>query len=481
MYLQRTIGNQAVLRLLEQHDDDDPTRENAQADTGQSEITPLQTGESGDTAKAQRIADMQMIGHQTRQLQRKVGFEYQLTSSDVAHVAGEHQLKKGDKIGSTVKGVDPTVDVNQSEDYDLEFVSKAYDEDSEAGWKGFLDGIAWAATTTKLLSKAGRRPVSEVFAGGIDDHTIQVRGALGTVHITQGIQLDKLHKFLTEFGLRNRPISNREIHEEPGAQLADVAMETGDVAFNALEEGLDMELSGTARNEYKSLLGMIAGNMSLLGNSSGPYLKSYLKAMNRTDMGTIMKHVRERLESEIEANMPLDRDDELAELDLLDDLFVVPLSRHLNLGDKLIPTMPYNEDEDEWASSGLGEIVRMDYLDDIWDGNDQLSAKWQKVQAGQKKLESAMSEDPDEIAELDAAAASHSDAAEILESIGGYGSKTDHTGASLRPILEMRNISYVPAVSLEKWAKAFGTYMKNLNAGKETRPFYQIWQDIKDQ
>lgn len=396
-------------------------------------------------------------------IQRKIGFEYQINASDVKPVNGIKRLKKGDAIGNKEEGLEPTVDVNQSNDYDLEFVSDAFDEDKQAGWDQFTKAVRLAAVSTTALKGAGARLASTVFAGGLNDHTVEVTGAFGVLHITQGIQLDKLHHFLTGFGFRGS--KTKEVGDRP-EKLADFTQQViagAGSAMDALEKRLGFRFGGTTRGEYLSVMGLIAGNMSRLGTNYGPYLKSYFKSMNRTDLGTLVTRVRTSILQEIQDNSPSTAMSPFTAGDIK-ALMQVPLWQVLNLNESLIPRMPFNEDENDWKKSGLGDITRLQWLDGLWNGDDMLSAKWHEAQAllniGQKE--------------------EHEGASDILESVGAYGSKTDadQTGTSLRPIFEIRDIPNLPAGRLELWALALGEYIRNLNAGTETRPFYEVWQDI---
>ncbi|MBZ0288654.1 MAG: hypothetical protein K8I30_13635 [Anaerolineae bacterium] len=459
-YLQRTIGNAEVLKLL--------ARDKAQP-----------AGQTVAPRRAETHPTIRLTEHKALPIQRKIGFEFQINGSRVQPVNGVKRLKKGAAIGSKLDGVEPTVDINQSNDYDLEFVSDAFDEDNEQGWKNFIKAVERTAVTTSALAGKGTKLASEVFDGGLNDHNVRVDNTIGVVHITQGIQLDKLHHYLTGFG--NRTAKKKKTGDRP-EKLADFtqdAINQANEAITSLERREGVGFSDVARGEYASLMGLLAGNMSRLGGSAGPYLKSYFKSMNRTDISTLMNQVKTRLLTEMGEQKPTALTSAFTAGDIK-ALIQVPLWQVLNLSQKIIPIRPFNEDAEVWTASGLGEITRLEWLNALWEGNDMLSAKWQAKEAAANKLKGAMAETPGAVEEFKGKAEQHEAAAEILESVGGYGGKTDvdHTGTSLRPIFEIRDMGNVPAAQLEKWVQIFAEYMKNLNEGTETRPFYEVWAEL---
>jgi hypothetical protein len=459
-HLQRTIGNAEVLKLLGR----DKTPQKGQKVAQRRAVEPASL--------------LKITEHKALPIQRKIGFEFQINGSRVTPTNGVKRLKKGAAIGNKVDGVEPTVDINQSDDYDLEFVSDAFEEDSEQGWKNFLKAVQRTAVTTSAIAGKGTKLASAFFDGGLADHNVRVDNTIGVVHITQGIQLDKLHHYLTGFGFRNaKKTKSADNKPEKLADFTQGAIDNAKTSLKGMQDRQGFPFTEVTSGEYLSLMALIAGNMSRLAGAIGPYLKSYFKSMNRTDIATLMNRVKTQMLAEITEHTPTAATNPFTLSDIK-ALMQVPLWQVLNLSEKLIPRKPFNEDDGVWTASGLGEITRLEWLNALWEGNDLLSAKWQTTEAAADKVKASTAGAG--AGALNASAAKHTAAAEILESVGGYGGKTDvdQTGTSLRPIFEIRDMGSVPAGHLEKWVQVFAEYMKNLNAGEETRPFYEIWADL---
>lgn len=374
-------------------------------------------------------------------IQRMIGFEYQLVNSFVtpSENSNPENLNKGDTIGDKRNGIVPTIDIGMAGEYNLEVISDVFDEVSVRGWRNFKNAISATCNMVRRLETATSnepRPVSEVLAGGIDGYDIEVRNQEGVLHITAGIQLDRLEKFLTDFSNKtNVTLPN------PNGPLATTVPDTVDRATTSLNQIQTLQgfpFSGTLKREIFSLVSILATTMQRLWVGT-PYFKGLYRLLNRTDMVTQVMHVRTRMDEELTGGGHPVPDPH--------PLRTVLEASLLDLDQPLVLHKPPTVDNADWAQAQRisMSLTRRQWLQQLFVGNDPLSVAWLKQQEG---------------------VAGAQEAADILESVGSFGGHTDPSASSIRPIFEIRTIPRFPSVdNLEEWALGVARFIKAINEG----------------